>query len=286
MKDGPLHPLQRQITKDNIMTDPVEVAEKPEVPVVEETPVEENQTETTPSEEVKPEDEKKPEEKKPEEPRKNHDQRRWERTLKERAEYKAKAEWLEAQLNQQKVPTQQSGRPARDQFTNDEDYVDALTTWKVDQKLGSVKQELAHQQSQSRTQTEWVSKINQARTDYSDYDTVMEDAQDIPIDPSVAEAIQSSDLGGDIAYYLAKNPEEAIRINSLSPIAAAREIGRIESYVEYEKTHKKVAPVSKAPSPIKPVRSSTGSGTKSFEDMSPGEYVVYRNKQDAARRRR
>jgi hypothetical protein len=256
------------------MSDPVEVAETEVPEVVEETTAEGQQEPAEPKAEEKP-----AEEKAEEAPKKNHDTRRWERLMRERAEFKAKADWLEQQYSKQNAQTQPANdRPARDQYANDEDYVDALTTWKVDQKLSGVKQELAQHQNQSQTQASWISKINQARADYSDYDAVMEDSQDIRITPEVAEAIQSSELGGDIAYYLAKNPVEAERINSLSPIAAAREIGRIESYVEYEKTNKPKVPVSKAPVPIKPVRSSTGSGTKSLEDMSPAEFIAYRNK--------
>jgi len=257
-----------------------------ETTVTEEKPVETTATETTDEKPVdeKVETEKKAEDKKPAvDPEKNHFQRRQERLLRERAEFKAEAEYLRSQMASQKqTQSPTNGRPARDQFQNDEDYVDALTTWKVDQKLSGVKQELAQHQTQSKVQTDWITKIAQAKADYSDYDTVMEDAQDIPITEAVQEAIQGSDLGGDIVYYLAKNPEEANRINSLSPMAAAREIGRIESYVEYEKDQKtkKVVPVSKAPSPIKPVKSSSGSGTKSLEDMSPAEYIAYRNKQE------
>lgn len=269
-----------------IMTDPVEVTEKTEVPV-EETPVEE--TPTDPAEPKAEEDKKEePEQKEEDQPKKTHDQRRWERLLKERAEYKAKVELYEQmQLQQQHKPVN-SGRPSRDKFDSDEDYVSALTSWTVEQKLGNVKQELAQHQVQNQTQAEWASKINQARADYADYDSVMEDAQDIPIAPVVAEAIQSSDLGGDIAYYLGKNPDEALRLNSMSPVAASREIGRIESYLEYEKSQAKAkkVPVSKAPNPIKPVKSSAGSGAKSLEDMSPSEYMAYMNKREAERRKR
>jgi hypothetical protein len=276
------------------MSDPVETTET--APVEEEkveTPVEKEETPAEPVEGEEPKAEedkdKKPEPKPAEEPKKkSHDQIRWERVLKERAEFKAKAEWLEQQINQQRQTQAQSptnGRPARDKYESDEDYVDALTTWKVEQKLSGVEQKLTQHQEQTRTQTEWVSKINQARTDYPDYDTAMEEAQDIPVSESMKEAIQSSDLGADIAYYLARNHDEAERINTLSPMAAAREIGRIESYVEYEKTQKgKKPPVSKAPSPIKPVHSSSGSGTKSLEDMTPAEFIAFRNKQQAKKR--
>jgi hypothetical protein len=270
------------------MSDPVETTET-EVPV-EETPVEKDketpaadQDQESDSDDKKPEEDKKPDPKPAEEPKKNHDTRRWERLMRERAEFKAKADWLEQQMTVKKQETV-SGSPARDKFGSDEEYVQALTDYMVEKKLSGVKQELTQHQEQTRTQNDWMSKINQARTDYSDYDAAMEDAQDIPISEHTKEAIQSSDLGGDIAYYLAKNPEEALRINSLSPMAAAREIGRIESYVEYEKTQKtKKPPVSKAPSPIKPVHSQ-GSGTKSLEDMTPAEYIAYRDKQQAKRR--
>lgn len=260
----------------------VEIAEN-EVPV-EETPVEETPKDPA---EPKAEEEKKPEEPKTEEKKLTHDERRWQRLLKERAEYKAKVDLYEQMQAQQKAQPDKSDTPQRDKYGSDEEYVQALTAHIVKQQLSGVKQELAQHQTQSKTQAEWLSKINQARTDYPDYDTVMEDAVDIPIEPAVAEAIQSSDLGGDIAYYLAKNPEEALRINSLTPMVAAREIGRIESYVEYEKTQaKKVVPVSKAPSPIKPVKPSSSPGTKSLEDMSVAEYTAYMNKREQERRKK
>lgn len=268
------------------MTDPVEVAEKPEVSVEEkDTPVEETPTPDPAEPKVET---PKAEEKKEEEPKKqSHDERRWARLLKERAEAQAELKFLKEHYQRQQQQPDKANAPARDKFESDEAYVQALTDYMVERKLAGVKQELAQHQSQSRTQTEWVSKINQARADYADYDSVMEDAQDIPIEPAVAEAIQSSELGGDIAYYLGKNPEEALRINSLSPYAAAREIGRIESYVEYEKTQKAKKPsVSKAPNPIKPVHSSTSTASKSLEDMSPSEYMAYMNKRESERRKR
>jgi hypothetical protein len=252
---------------------------------VEETPITETQD---PAEPKAAEETPKPEEKKEEEPKKqSHDERRWARLLKERAEAQAELKYLKEHYQREQQQPDQKNAPARDKFGSDEEYVSALTDYMVERKLTGIKQELAQQSTQSQTQAGWVSKINQARADYADYDAAMEDAQDIPVSESMREAIQSSDLGGDIAYYLAKNPAEAERINSLSPYAAAREIGRIESYVEYEKTQKaKKPPVSKAPAPIKPVHSSTSTATKSLEDMTPGEYSAYMNKREAERRKR
>lgn len=259
--------------------------EEKEVQPVAETEESTEATETsTESEGTEKEGEEKTNEQQPAETeeKKNHFHRRQERLLRERAEYKARAEFLQQQIDRQNAqPAKNEGRPARDQYESDEDYVDALTDWKVTQKLTGVEEKLAKRQEQTRNQVEWASKITTARQEYADYDDVMELAQDIPITPAVSDAIQSSQFGADIAYYLAKNPDDAFRINSLPPVAAAREIGRIESYVEYEKnqkTQKKVPPVSKAPAPIKPVKASGAAG-KSLEDMTPAEYIAYRNKQ-------
>jgi preprotein translocase subunit SecA len=49
---------------------------------------------------------------------------------------------------------------------------------------------------------------------------------------TLTDAILTSDRGPEVAYHLAKNPALAERLNRLSPIAAAREIGRIEAALE------------------------------------------------------
>jgi hypothetical protein len=233
------------------------------------------------------EEEKKEVEEKPVEEKKNHDQRRWERVLKERAEYKAKADLYE-QMNQQQQKPANTGRPEREKFASDEEYVDALTDWKIDQKLPKIREEFSQTQRISQQNQDWGNKIARAKTEYPDYEAVMEDAMDIPITPTVSEALQSSDFGADLAYYLAKNPQEAQRLNSLPPVTCAREIGRIESYLEYEKSQakEKTAVVSKAPVPIKPGRNSTAPVAKSLESMTPSEYMTYMNKREQERRKK
>lgn len=223
-------------------------------------------------------------------PKKNHDQRRWERLLNERAEYKAKLELYERQQQAQQAQTKSdSGRPARENFASDEDYVDALTDWKLEQKWEPMQQRFAEQQRAQQVDAAWDAKLQQAKAEYSDFDAVLQDSQDVPITPVMAQAIKSSDVGADLAYFLGKDPEYAVKISRMDPISAARELGRIESYIEYDKSQRKPAvkaAVSKAPSPIKPVKTATTSSGKSLEDMSPAEYVAYRNKQDMERRKR
>lgn len=261
-------------TADNItepVTEPEDVTEPATEDAEEKEPV---------AEEVKKEDDQ---------PKKNHDQRRWERLLNERAEFKAKVELYERQQQAQQTQTPDSGRPARENFGSDEDYVDALTDWKLEQKWAPMQQKMAEQQRAQQLDVEWDSKLARAKTEYSDFDDVLSDAQDIPITQVMAQTIKSSDVGADLAYFLGKDPDYAVKISRMDPLSAARELGRIESYIEYDKSSKKSAAkpaVSKAPNPIKPMRSSTSSSTKSLEDMTPAEYMAYRNKQVAERSKR
>jgi hypothetical protein len=232
-------------------------------------------------------EEAKTEEKKPAEPkRSNHDDRRWHKLLQERAEYKAKVELYE-QLQRQSQSKPGSERPARENYSNDEDYDDALTDWKLEQKLEPMQRKIIEQHQAQQIEQAWEDKLSKAKAEYSDFDSVIEESNDIPVTPIMAQAIKTSDLGADIAYFLGKDPEYATKIARMDSISAIREIGRIESYVEYEKTQKaKPAQVSKAPAPITPPKAGTTQGPKNLEDMSPAEYMAYRNKQEFDKRKR
>ena len=77
----------------------------------------------------------------------------------------------------------------------------------------------------------WASKQETVRKSIADYDEVMGGA-DTVVAPYITDAILTSDRGPEVAYHLAKNPALAEKLNRLSPIAAAREIGRIEAALE------------------------------------------------------
>jgi len=111
-------------------------------------------------------------------------------------------------------------------------------------------------------------QADKARTTYPDFDKVMESVKGTEADQApqfVLNAIYESDLAADLAYYLAKNPEEAQRIYKLKPIRGIAELGKLE-----DKLAKPVEPVKKAPvQPVIPERGGapapitplTGEGT-------------------------
>jgi len=273
---------------------PVVAAEPEDEKEVKEVP-ETTETEAKPEgdkpEEKKEEDkeEEQPDPKKEEEARAErkvkNQQRAWERLIEEKARLKAENDLYRRQLEQQQQ-AKPSGRPARDKFESDEDYVSALTDWTVEQRLGNVKEELAKSQGSNKIQADWVGKITKARNEYPDYDTVLEDASDVPVGPELAEELMSSDLGADVTYYLAKHSDEMQKLNGLDRVSIAKYIGRLEERIERERSSKTKVAVSKAPAPIKPASPSSTPSIKSLEDMSMKEYVAYMDKQEAAKRKR
>lgn len=98
----------------------------------------------------------------------------------------------------------------------------------------------------------------------------------------MAEVIRESDVGPQIAYYLADNVERSAAISRLSPLAQAREIGRIEARLEVEKA--KPPAVSKAPPPPPKIEAIEPAVEKSPSEMSDTEFAKWRKRQIAQRR--
>lgn len=177
-----------------------------------------------------------------------------------------------------------SKRPKADDFKTADEYTEALTDWKVDQKLKSEKQKI----QQDVIKTEFQSKItkHQERVDkfkdsHDDFDDMIESVSNINLPMAVQESIIDSESGPELMYELARDPKELKRICSLSPLAAAREMGKLEVQLKKDsKTPSKEIKTTKTPKPPTPVRTKGSTSTKSFRnDMSLKEYDAWRNEQ-------
>lgn len=177
------------------------------------------------------------------------------------------------------------GRPIPDDFETHADYVDALTDWKMDQRESKKAQE--QEKSKLLSEHETLVKSHQERlksfTDKTaDFEEVLENLDGLH-SPVAERIILESESGPELLYELAKNPEEAKRICSLSPLAAARELGKIEARLTSKASPEKqeTKKITKAPKPIEPVGGSKGSVAKSIDDpdLSQAEYEKLRAKQ-------
>lgn len=119
-------------------------------------------------------------------------------------------------------------------------------------------------------------RVDKAKEKYADFTKVaMRD--DVEVSIGVAEAIRHSERGPDLQYYLGSNPDEAKRINQLSPPLQLVELGLIVAKLDAPPPPK---PLSAAPRPIKPIAPGNEQAIKDPEEMSMEEYAAYARARD------
>lgn len=171
-------------------------------------------------------------------------------------------------------------KPKVDDFATHAEYVEALTDWKVDQKVRSFEAKQNEEKAKTHQQTV-QSSFQEKQKDFKaatpDFDEVMADA-DFQVSRAVLDEIVTNDNGPALQYFLAKNPDEAERLSKLNPLALAREVGRLESrfVTAPSKTTDKV---TKAPAPPTPVSRSSSTSAKDPGEMSLREYEAWRRKE-------
>lgn len=93
-------------------------------------------------------------------------------------------------------------------------------------------------------------------------------ASNLPISDAVQGQILDSDMGPEIAYYMAKNPGEGVKIAHLSnPMEAAKAIGRLEARLSQPPPKR----TTQAPPPLKAVAGNTGATPDFNPNSASGE---------------
>lgn len=187
-------------------------------------------------------------------------------------------------------PAESAEKPAPDRFGSYDEYVEALADWKADQRVAeSFKRRDAERRQAAEARAieakaqAWAERQSDFRSSTPDYDEVVGKSS-VQVAPHVVDTLLDSDSGPELAYHLAKHPETVKRINALSPLAAAREIGRIEASLSTPAAPQ-VKPGSKAPAPISPVKASAPA-VVDLASANMDQYIAERRKQGATFRRR
>jgi hypothetical protein len=170
-------------------------------------------------------------------------------------------------MQRQQQPVQQpvDDKPRRDQFASEDEFVDKLTDWKLDQRDKSANQQ--RQQAQATATNAKTENLYKEAEKIPGFDR---DAfEELPLTPVIAQALIESDAPAKLMAFMASNPEEVDRISTLSPARQAAEIGKLEAKLATAPPVK----TTKTPAPINPVGGGTGAtGTtvhnaKTMEDF-------------------
>lgn len=126
-------------------------------------------------------------------------------------------------------------KPNPVQYGSQEEYLDALTDWKLDQRERQrTTQETQQREATARetAQQQWAQREAEGRDTYDDYDEVVSRLSlASTVAPIVADTFRESDVGHALLYYLGQHPKEVQHLNSLAPLAAARWLGQLETRV-------------------------------------------------------
>lgn len=173
-----------------------------------------------------------------------------------------------------------------DDFDDYDDYLEAV------EKQSSTKQtnpeedpvaEIVDPLANFRDEME--AKFDYARDAHPDFDDKIKAMPTLTV--NMLEAITESDEAGEVAYYLADNPDVAEKMSVMSPTKMAIEIGKIELKLQTPvKEDAKPAPKPKqtqTPAPITPVNGG-GEFDKSLSDMSFAEFEKTRNTEASAKK--
>ena len=243
--------------------------ESPTAATVEETPVE-PAAEVGQSEPKLADDEATGTEEKKQNPKL---EKRFSELTKQRKEAEARAEELERRLaaieGKQAQPAQaqpeSTQKPTPDNYRDAFEYAEALSQWSAEQALLKREQEVKQKEFEVKKQKviqTWQQKLETTIAELPDYEDMVA-SSNVKVNDTVRDAILESEVGPRILYELASDDDIAEKLSTMSTASALKLIGKLEA--KFEKTEepvkaekKTVAAKSKAPEPIRPLRSTGG----------------------------
>lgn len=167
----------------------------------------------------------------------------------------------------QKKETTETPKPRPEDFESYDKYLDARDEWVIAQTRAGGEKE-RKQREEAEVQERWDEKIAAATVKDP---KILEEGY-IPV--KIAHLLIDTEHLVELARHWGKNPEEGLRLTRMSPIQAAREIGKLEAKFAFKppkrtETH--------SPGPTSPIRGKEVV-VKKLEDMTTEEFVAARDK--------
>lgn len=171
------------------------------------------------------------------------------------------------------------------------DYTRALVKYEAKKagETGKAQAEQSKQQEQANQVIgEFVKRQEAFKAATPDYEDVV-GATELVIPNIAMQYLIESDVGPQLGYYLAKNPDEATRLQKLSPTRCIAELGKLETKLEKTAAPAKAdagvaKEVSKAPAPIQPLSNDSPAAVqKDPSQMTFAELRAYRQQEARAK---
>jgi hypothetical protein len=211
-------------------------------------------------------------------------ERRISKLYRKLGEADARAAALQKELETFKAPkAPQEGAPKLEQFDDIEKYAEAKAEFAKKQVLKDyeAKQRTTAQQAQQKQLVSaWEEKVTAAESKYDDFEEVVGEIQ--PTHP-LTVAIMREENGADVAYYLAKNQKEALRLAGMQPIDQILAIGKLAAKLTLEPPVAKQP--SKAPPPIAPVSGKAAAPSDEISDDDDMKTFIKKRERQLGRRK-
>jgi hypothetical protein len=185
---------------------------------------------------------------------------------------------------QQQVPAPPvDARPDPTKYTDVAQFIADSSAWTSRQEaqkvVGGVLAQLAQQQAQqhqvqqaSQEVQQFNERMETGSKDIKDFKQVTAAAADVDVAQHVAATIMRTvDNPAVVLYHLAKNPGEVAKLNAMPPAKVAARLGAIEALAQ------RPPAISNAPAPGKPVAAKGGVPSGYSDDMTPEQYMKWRN---------
>ncbi len=177
--------------------------------------------------------------------------------------------------------------PKQEDFEDYEKFNEALIDFKVKQARTGWDAEAAQKAAQgdaNARQETLYAKLDEGTGRFDDFTEVVFDQTAVQITPMIVDLLADCEDPAGVAYYLAKNRVEGVKISRMIPTQAARAMLQIEQSLAANPNPDPLKPETKkhstAPDPIKPV-GSTNKVTKDQENMTQAEYNASREAEGA-----
>lgn len=148
--------------------------------------------------------------------------------------------------------------PKNSDYVDDSEYQKALVEWKdadddwKDAAKASETQGKEVAEHQNKNVQRYLDDSERMRAKFSDFDDITS-AENMQYAVEIAAMVLDTNHAPEMNYYLGKNPAELDRIQKLSPLKAAVEIGKLEARFESVRTKK----TSKAPAVLNTIKSKS-----------------------------